>query len=247
MSYFIGTIICSVFLIFSLTYPYNKKIGKSIFAILLLIQGLFLYLLFFTDLIIAQSIVVENQNYPVWNYGKLWFLFDIHFLICWILGINLMYKKFKVARGTKEYRNLKFLLTSFIIGIIPVAITTVILPRLGVFNYDWLSSISTLVWILIVSYSIFKYKLFNIKIIAVQIIIFLIWLLMMLHMLFQANGIMMISEARMLLLSIIFGLIIIRNTLHNLKQDRKIDELTSELTKSYSQLKELSDKQTELS
>ncbi len=154
LNHFLGTSIATIFLLFSLSYPYEKKIGKKTLITLLLAEMMFICLLFFTNLMIDHTVPLPNLKYLGWIYGPLVHLFNFYFIFCWLFGIGLLFQKFRSSTDSILHKNLKLMLIAFIIGIIPPTITTIILPQIGIFDYYWLSPLSGFIWVLLIAYSI---------------------------------------------------------------------------------------------
>src|SRR3989344_4734013 len=60
VSYFIGIIIADIFILFSISYPYNKYINMKYIYVLLIAMIIFFSLIFLTDTIIIQSSVFRS-------------------------------------------------------------------------------------------------------------------------------------------------------------------------------------------
>ena len=241
ISYFLGILISSTFLLFSFSYPYDKNLIRRHIFILLIVIIIFACLIFFTDTIIVQSSVTRNITHPVWSYGSLWFLFDAYFVGCWFLGIFVIYKKFLNEKEIVLRRHLKILVIALIIGVIPPIVTSIFLPRFGVYSYDWLGPASSLIWIMVVAYSIVKHNLFNIKVIAIQIVTFGLWIFMIVRIFMTENSHDFLIESSLFVITVIFGVFLIRGVFHEIRQRQRIEELTDHLEKAYAQMKELND------
>ncbi|HEY4503989.1 MAG TPA: histidine kinase N-terminal 7TM domain-containing protein [Candidatus Paceibacterota bacterium] len=240
-SYFLGIMIATVLLFFSFLYPHNKKIENPVIIILVSITAILSYLLFFTDLIIFKLKIISEVQHFVWSYGSLWFLFDFYFIFCWVLGITIIFRKFLREKDVILRRHLKFLYIALIIGVAPPTILSILLPRLGMYDYDWLGPASGLVWVAIIAYSIAKHHLFNVKIIAIQIVTFGLWIFLLIRVFLAENSHDLLIESSLLSITVIFGVLLIRGTLHEIKQRRKMSELTNNLERAYGQIKELSE------
>ena len=58
-AYFVSAIIASVFLLFSRAYLYYKSLEKRCYIIILIINSIFLYLIFLSNLIISKSTIYK--------------------------------------------------------------------------------------------------------------------------------------------------------------------------------------------
>ena len=217
LSYFLAFIMVNIFLLFVISYPYENKIQDNIVYPLILSLILIFYLLFFTNLIIGNVITIQSNNYPSWEYGPLWFIFDINFITIFLIGINIIYKKLRETIDKQIIINLNFMIIVFIIGFIPPLITSLVLPRLGIFNYDWTSPLSSIIWISIISYAITKHRLFNIKIIAIETAIFILWIFLLFRTILSENSNELYISIAVFIISIFIGITLIKNVINGLK------------------------------
>jgi len=228
-NHFLGTVIASIFLLFSISYPYDTKINKKIIVVLVAIEILFAYLLFFTNTIILGTFTLPHLKYLGWTYGSLGFLFNFYFIISWLIGIVVLFKKLRSSKDFMIHRNLQLMLLALIIGITPPAIITILLPQIGVFDYYWLSPISGLFWLLLIAYSITRHHLFNIHIIAIQLITFIFWIILFIRMILAETKQEIFIESILLIIAVIFGVTLIRSVLHEKVQREKIEKLEEKL------------------
>ncbi|KND50565.1 MAG: two-component system, NarL family, sensor histidine kinase BarA [Parcubacteria bacterium C7867-003] len=240
-SYFLATLISTIFLLFALSYPEEKKINKNILIILSLIEIFFICLLFLTDFIIAKSVEFNSADYVGWNYGNLWFILDFYIGISWLTGIGLILKKFLSAKTKELKTNLRYVLITVIIGIIPPIITGLLLPRLGIFNYYWLAPVSGLLWFMVIFYSITRYHLFNIKIIAVELVTFSLWIFLLVRTIMSDTQEDMWIDGSLFVVSIILGVMLIRSVLSETKQREQIEFLMKDVKTAYDKVKEMND------
>ncbi|MES3031271.1 MAG: histidine kinase N-terminal 7TM domain-containing protein [Patescibacteria group bacterium] len=240
-SYFLAATLGTQFVIFSILYPRDQKVGSRIVYGVILIEIILLYLISFTDLIISQPTISLEGNHVGWGYGPLWFIFDVYFSGCWLYGIYNLYKKIGQDEEKFSRRNLQFMLLAFIVGLIPPSITGIILPRIGIFEYNWSNPLSSLLWISIIAYSIIRYHLFSIKLIAIQLVTFSFWIFMLIRIFFAANRQELFIEVGILSISVILGITLIRSVLHEIKQRERIEGLVKDLKGAYANVKDLND------
>jgi hypothetical protein len=241
VSHFLGSVITTIFFLFSISYPDDKKINTKILLLFLTIEISFLYLIFYTNSIISQLLVPEDVAYIGWKYGKLSLIFDLHIFIFWFTGISLIIKKYIHSENSQQHTNLKWVLIALIVGIIPPVVTGIILPRIGIFNYYWLGPVSGLLWFIVITYSIAKHHLFNIKIVTVQLVTFALWIFILVRTVLSETLRDFIIQGSLLFITIIFGVILIRSVLHELKQREQIEKLASDIKVAYAQVKDINE------
>jgi hypothetical protein len=236
-----GTIIASIFFSFALSYPYEKKIDKKIIFTMVGVEMIFVYFFFFTDLIITGAVQLPHLKYLTWIYGPFISLFDLYFAFCWLTGIGLIFLKFKKAQKISIHQNLRLMLLALVIGVIPPTVITILLPQIGIYDYYWLAPVSGLIWILLIAYSITRHHLFNIKVIAIELVTFALWVIIFIRALFAGNAHEAIIESVLLVITVIFGISLIRSALHEITQREKIEKLEAELKEAYERTKYLNE------
>jgi hypothetical protein len=232
-NHFLGTLIASIFFLFALSYPYDSKINRKILVILIGIEILFIYLLFFTNSIIFKISTLSHLGYFGWTYGPLSFLFNLYFTSSWLSGIVILFRKFINTVDLSIRKNLRIMLLALIIGITPPTIITILLPQIGIFDYYWLSPVSGLLWILLIAYSITRHHLFNIRIIAIEIVTFTFWIILFSRALLAKNIHDVTIESILLIIAIVFGITLIRSVLHEVAQRERIVVLEKRLMEVY--------------
>ena len=242
--HFLGTMIATLFLIISISYPHNNRISNKLLSSLIFIELLFAYLIFVKHLVIASSVSHVLISYLCWSYGPLISVFDIYFAFCWIFGIVILTKKWQKELDTAQKNNLRRVLIAFTIGIIPPTITTIIMPQMGIFSLYWLSPLSGIVWIIIIAYAISKYHLFDIKVLAIQVATFTLWIFILIRIFLANSSQEMIIESGIFIISLIIGIIIMRYAIFENKQKEAVVKLANELTTLNSTLAEKVAEQT---
>src|SRR3989344_2201803 len=174
INHFLGTTISTLFVNFAITYPEDKKPKKRILWIMVISEVFLFYLCIFTDLIISGSHLISGTNFWVYSFGQLGLVFPLYFLGCWIYGLGLLVKKIDSTADDSANRNLKFMVVALLVGIIPPAILNVILPIFGMSLYQWLGPPSGMIWIIIIAYSVIKYRQMDVRVVAAEMFTFLI-------------------------------------------------------------------------
>lgn len=97
-----------------------------------------------------------------------------------------------------------------------------------------------IIFIGFISYAITNHHLFNIKVITIELVTFLLWIFVLIKMLTAENTPEFIAETALFAVALVFGVLLIRSTLHELRQREKILKLTSDLHAAYEKMGGLS-------
>lgn len=233
LSYFLSVLIASVFVIFSYSYPKEKRIKGVNFLILATVTIILGYMILGTNIIVGNPTVNTKFNFFIWDYGQLWFIFDAYIISCWIFGISLIYNKLKETEDIRLRKHLTYLIFILLSGIIPPLIFSTFLTRVGIFKYEWLSSISGLLWFIIIAYAIAKHNLFNIRVFAVQLGVYSLWITVGIRLFIAESKHEVILGSIFMATTIIMGILLIRSTITSIKQKEQIEILTKELGRTH--------------
>ncbi|MFA5777987.1 MAG: ATP-binding protein [Candidatus Paceibacterota bacterium] len=89
------------------------------------------------------------------------------------------------------------------------------------------------------AFAIIKYKLFNIKVIATELIIFSLWIFLLIRTLTSSSPEDQIIDGGLLITTIIIGVLLIRSVMKEVKQREKLEILTGELEDANDNLENL--------
>lgn len=170
--YFSASYIPPSFLLFSFIFP-NTKITKFNYKYLLFfIPNLFFFPLFFyTSLIIENIKIIEGVKTFIYGDWKL--LWDVQFNGLLILGFIRYVRMFLRSKGVIK-EQLRYLLIGDLYIYMFAGTTNVFLPLFSIFDYIWMGPILSLVWVFLISYTIAKHNLLDIKLIITRASIFVL-------------------------------------------------------------------------
>jgi signal transduction histidine kinase len=88
-------------------------------------------------------------------------------------------------------------------------------------------------------YATIKHRLFNIKVIATELLVFLLWIFIIVKALIATTPNEKISEVILLLITVIIGIFLIRSVLKEVEAREEIERLAKDLSSANARLKEL--------
>ncbi len=92
---------------------------------------------------------------------------------------------------------------------------------------------------IIFAYAILKYRLFNIKLILTELVVFMLWIAFLLKIFLAAGWQQKLTEGGFLAFLTIFGVLLIRSVLKEVEQREKLEVLTKNLEAANERLKQL--------
>lgn len=223
------------FLYFSLSFTNGKKI-KPLFHILLIgIFGGLSYLISITNVIIA-GVVVGKINGLL--FGDVHFLYGLYFLVFFGVGIlNLFFRHSKASREIKA--QIKYILAGSMLSVSLGIFTNLILFTRGLFQYNWLGPTSTIFMVVCMAYAILKHHLFNVRVIATELLVGLVSLILLIDLLLAETLEQVLLRLGILAAFVYLGVSLIRSVLKEIKRRQKVERLSRQLKRAYAQLKKL--------
>lgn len=97
----------------------------------------------------------------------------------------------------------------------------------------------------ITGYAILRHQLFNVKIIATQLITFILWVSIFVRMMFSTSVKEQFADGILFLISIVLGLFLIKSVKNEVKNREQIEALAKELEGANEHLKELDQQKSE--
>ena len=139
------------------------------------------------------------------------------YTIFYLLGAFLILWKLFITRKGSTESNRKSQLESIFIGalitLVITALTSFILPSLSIFSFSGLDSVGFLFFLTFIAYAITRQHLFNIKVIATELITFALWVFILIRTILAENIQDRMIEGGLLLVTIVVGILLIRSVI----------------------------------
>ncbi len=228
-----------LFFYFSLNFP--STLIKSKFKMFLLSAPFLavLYCLFYTDTIIGG---ISGKTYEI-NFGYI--PYALLMAAYFISGYVFLFLQYKKSGNLMQKRQIGYILLGSISASLLATITDLIFPFFGIFQYTWLGPVFTLMLVLSIAIAIFKYHLFNIKVIATELLTFLIWVFVLIRVFMSKTTQEIVINVSLLTFLIISGILLIRSVLKEVKTREELQVLTRELKAANLRLKKLDEAKSE--
>lgn len=157
MTFPAACVIAAAFLYFSWVFPYkSREIKIKEYLLISLPTIIFTVLILFTDTFIKDiDYSTENVRFI---FGPLSHFFTAYFLLFWFGSFINLYLKYKKSDGIHRWQ-LKYLLVGVALSSIFGMLTNLILPYFSGFKvqtYDFIGPGSSIIWLGMVSYIIWK-------------------------------------------------------------------------------------------
>lgn len=243
--YIIGTAFVCLFLLFSRIFPNKIRLTADDYALILLpVVLISLFFIFNKNLFLLE--IIQNENGKDVILDKNNYFFFIIFLSIYLgSAFRNLTEGYKSSYSVVEKTQFAFIIFGTSIAWLFGVVFNIVLPWFGNYRYIWLGPIFTIFMIVSIGYAIAKHHLFNAKVIATEIITFLLWIGILIRTLTSNNAQDWIINSVILALTSIFGILLVRSVLREVESRERIEHLAEELAKANAQLQELSRQKTE--
>lgn len=147
----------------------------------------FALLSLYGDLVYSVEFNLSEEKTIIFKDG--YFLFNIYIPALFMISFIQLWKKLVNSTKIQEKKQIStFLYGSLLVSSIGMT-TNLVLPTLGVFTFNWMGQVSTIFWLTIIIYSIFKHSLFEIRFIFARLIYFALGAIIVLFIYYLALAI----------------------------------------------------------
>ena len=178
---------------------------------------------------LSGDLIYSPTGYIQYQLGGLYLLFAFVVASYFILGFYNLFVARSQAKDTTTRGQVNAVLFGSSLAATLAMVTDLVMPYFGVFNYTWLGPFFTIFLITFMFRAIFKYHLFDIKVIATELLTFILWLFILVRTLVATNMQDRIANGTLLAVSVIIGILLIRSVLKEVHQREEIQALAERL------------------
>jgi len=242
--YLAGGFTAPSFYFFVETFTSDSKLPRiKTFAIF--IPSFIIFILYFFSDFIIRGYFVADTGIKGFLYGPGRLLFDIQ--LWFFMGLAL-FKLIKTRIKLKD-ENLKTQILYITLGTYIVlsiaAITNVFAPLLNIFQYIWIGPISTVIWVILITYAITMHRLLNARLIATEIFVAIILIIFFIETALSSTTDELIRKVVLLIGGGVFSYLLIRGTIREDEQREKLEVLSKDLAIANEELKKLDQAKSE--
>ncbi len=243
--YFFASLIASSFLYFTYIFPVKEENFNRNKKLSIVLPNVIIgFLILLGNHIIKGAQVVETGENHI-QFGNFYILYIVYILSFFMYAFFRLYKKYKYSEDPTEKRQALYLLVGYSTSANIAFVTNLILPWLGFFEFNWVGQVSTVTMVTFATYSIAKHQLFNIKAIAVELFVGVLWILLLLRTVVANTFEDRIFNGVLLVLTIPVGVALIKGVLSEIRSREKIERLAQDLEQANIRLKELDQQKSE--
>jgi signal transduction histidine kinase len=152
-------------------------------------------------------------------------------------GIAILIAKYFSSKDPQFKNQLVYILFGTGLSIFIGITTNLILPHFGSIGYEWAGPLGTVVMILSIAYAITKHKLWNFKILAIQLFVALMILTLLLQVFVSQNPTEQIARGIIFFIVTVFSYFLVKNLLREVEDRERMEKLADELSHANERLK----------
>ncbi len=228
------------FLSFACIFLHKGKTRKDFVYAMAFLPVLMLTGLFVLDkhLIIADIFYTSSGKDVVLNKFN-YLVYGIYFFLLVIFAYVKLFSTLRTAVDDEERKQLLFIIWGTSIGFIFGMIFNLILPFFGNYQLIFLGPLFSFSMVVSIAYSIGKYHLFDIKVIATQLLTFFLWIFLFVRTVISTSFQDQAINFSLFFVTVVLGSFLIKSVIKEVRQREQLEELSVKLEKANEKLKDL--------
>ena len=216
------------FVYFALTFEATRSYSRLLEALVAL-PMFFVMWMAFTPGVLISDVILRPSEEPfivfVFGFHIVYFLYVAVYALA--VFIVLLVRRVQ-SSGTTKIRLSYILVGTSLPWIVSIA-TNVVLLMFGNFDYNWFGQISTFFSTSIITYGIFRSRLFDVRIVATELLVFTLWVVLFTQIVLSDSSGTIITNVIILALLVIAGLLLVRSVYREIEQREMIEIQGKEL------------------
>ncbi|PIR44754.1 MAG: hypothetical protein COV10_02620 [Candidatus Vogelbacteria bacterium CG10_big_fil_rev_8_21_14_0_10_51_16] len=188
------------------------------------------------DFVTRSEVVVRQPIYGIYSIV-------VYYYILWaFLGLYTSYRR---ADDEQARQHIWIVAIGTTIGYLAVLVPNIVFPWSGDYSYIWIGPLASIIMTFSVGYAIARHQLFNVKVIATQLLTFLLWVLLLVRLVFSTNFQEVLVNVTTFVFAIIPGAFLIRSVIREVKTRERIEFLAKDLETANARLTDLDRQKSE--
>jgi signal transduction histidine kinase len=244
--YIAATLIASSFLFFTHYFPkVESRLNPFTKALQIFIPNIILIYFLVSGNTIIDSVVANPSSETTIYFGKAYVLYVLYILAYFMFGFFRLLMKYGRTTDKTEGNQIKFLLGGYMVASTIAFASNLFLPWFGVFTLNWLGQVAGVIMVASSTYAIFRYKLFNVRIVTTEIMTFSLWASILIRTLLSTTLYDQVANLILFVITLVFGTFLIRSVIKEVRQREEIQKLAVDLEQANEQLRVLDQMKSE--
>jgi signal transduction histidine kinase len=178
---------------------------------------------------IIQSVDYVPNAEKIIHFGWFYIAYASYISCFFGLGLFILAEKLMLIADPIKHRQILYLLWGYLLASTLAMVTNLTLPYLGIFVLNWLGQVFTVFMVLPVTYAIFKHRLFDVKVIATELITISLWIFLLARLLLDTSVRDRLVDGALLVIMLVIGSLLMRSVDREVRQRERIEEQEREL------------------
>jgi signal transduction histidine kinase len=224
---------------FSLSFPFESSfLSKKIKIFLYIFTLIFSLVCILTPLVDKTEEIIEYGKRKT-IYGELYPFYIIYYLLTVSFILYVFFYKLKKTKNKIEKNQILYVLIGLVGALLLGFITQILLPLLKIQEAAHYGPLAILFFSIIISQAILKHYLFEIKVIAVEFLVFILVFFSFFNIFFSINLELRLLNIVIFIGNSIFGIFLIKSVIKEIESRKKTEEIAITVQKAYEDLKKL--------
>jgi len=233
------------FVLFAILFPsekytLTKKQTTALFVPLVII----VFLIFVPNFLIKSVIFKEvAENEIIFNFW-VHVSYAIYVIGMFLVTYFILIKKYIHSDGVLRSQIIYILIGAMIPTLIGL-FSNLLLPLYGIFRWNWLGQISIAIATGFITYGIFRHRIFHIRVIATEILVFFVWFIAFMRIVFSLTQSALLFNTFAFLALLVVGFWLARSVTLEVETKEKLEILAKKLKHTNARLEELDRQKSE--
>ncbi len=218
--YVAPTFIASTFVYFSLLFPEvhpQIPLKRYYLPLIAALNVAIVAITLVPGLIIGPVVYVPDGENIIF-FGPFYLAYATYISGLFGLGLFILARKWTLLVEPTKKRQIMYLLLGYFCASTLAMVANLTLPYFGYFTLNWLGQVFTVFMVLPVTYAIFKHRLFDVKVIATELITISLWIFLLARLLLDANVRDRVIDGVLFLVMLVIGVLLIRSVDREVRQ-----------------------------
>ncbi len=242
--YIMASLTSTSFFLFTLTFPEDKSVSLKI-EIPVIIENLLIMLLCLHPTWLIRGVEVSIGREDIILWGPLYIVFALHISLFFLAGFIILYRKSRKAGEQEVKKQILSILAGYFFGANIAMVTNLLLPWFGYFELNWVGQVSSSILGIFTTYAIFKHRLLNIRIVAIEGFILILNFFLFIQLIFSESSQKFIINGVVSVAIIGVSYLLIKSFNLEIKRREEISALASNLEQANIKLQELDRQKTD--
>jgi len=189
-----------------------------------------------TGLLFGSKYIIGDVRGIDYEINSGYLLFSLYISVYFVFGYIFLIRQYLSYDDLLYKMQVKYVLIGSVLSSSLAMFTNLISPYAGVFSYTWLGPIFTFILVGSTAYAILKHNLFNIKVVATEILTFAIWIFLFVQITLADSVTQRVINTALLVMVVVFGVFLIRSVIKEVSHREQLQKLTGQLRQANSDL-----------